>query len=147
MSSAGYSQTPLWKKLGLRDGHDLLLLDAPESFSLPDLPAGITCRRGAITDGPQPAAIVVLAFFEALAPLRESIPALAETIFPAGALWVIWPRRAAGHESDIREQDIRDLALPLGLVNVKVAAIDQDWSGLRLVWRSERRHASPATPG
>ena len=58
-----------------------------------------------------------------------------------------WPRRAAGHESDIRDQDIRDLALPLGLGDVKVAALDQDWSGLRLVWRKERRAASPARPG
>jgi hypothetical protein len=60
---------------------------------------------------------------------------------------VAWPRRAAGHESDIREQDIRTAALPLGLVGVKVAALDEDWSGLRLVWRKERRQAPPATPG
>jgi hypothetical protein len=75
------------------------------------------------------------------------LPGLAERIFPAGALWVAWPRRAAGHESDIRESDIRALALPLGLVDVKVAAIGEDWSGLRLVWRAERRQAAPAERG
>lgn len=58
-----------------------------------------------------------------------------------------WPRRAAGHESDIRDSDIRDLALPLGVVDVKVAAVDEDWSGLRLMWRRELRGASPSRPG
>jgi len=58
--------------------------------------------------------------------LRERIPELAPCIFPAGAIWVAWPRRAGDHDSDIREQDIRDLALPLGLVDVKVAALDED---------------------
>jgi len=54
-------------------------------------------------------------------------------------MWVAWPRRAGGHDSDIREQDIREQALELGLVDVKVAALDEHWSGLRLVWRVERR--------
>jgi hypothetical protein len=71
--------------------------------------------------------------------------------YSATPLWkelgVAWPRRAAGHLSDIRERDIRDLALPLGLLDVKVAALDEDWSGLRLVWRRERRQTSGATPG
>jgi hypothetical protein len=71
--------------------------------------------------------------------------------YSATPLWkklgVAWPRRAAGRLSDIRESDIRDLALPLGLVDVKVAALDEDWSGLRLVWRRERRQTSGATPG
>jgi hypothetical protein len=89
----------------------------------------------------------VIAFFVAQAGVRASLPALGERIFPDGALWVAWPRRAGGHDSDIREQDIRDVALPLGLVDVKVAALDDDWSGLRLVWRTERRRASGAGRG
>ena len=60
-------------------------------------------------------------------------------MFPAGGLWVAWPRKAGGHVSDISENDIRDVALPLGLVDNKVAALDDDWSGLRVVWRHERR--------
>jgi hypothetical protein len=142
--SAGYSQTPLWKKLGLREGSTLLLLDAPEGWDLPELPAGVASKRTASTEL---TADVVLAFFGSLAPLRERIHALGRMIFPAGAVWIAWPRRAAGHDSDIREQDIRDVALPLGLVDVKVAAIDEDWSGLRLVWRVEHRGASTATRG
>ena len=71
---------------------------------------------------------------------------LAPRIFPAGALWVAWPRRAAGHESDIRDNDVRSASLPLGLVDVKVAALDEDWSGLRLVWRADRRETSGGDP-
>ena len=96
---------------------------------------------------PRARAGTIVAFFVALAGLRESLPPLAERIFPDGALWIAWPRRAGGHDSDIREQDIRELALALGLVDVKVAALDDDWSGLRLVWRVERRRASPAGRG
>ena len=64
---------------------------------------------------------------------------LARRIYPAGALWVAWPRRAAGHRSDITDTVIRSRALSIGLVDVKVAAIDGDWSGLRVVWRTEHR--------
>jgi hypothetical protein len=64
---------------------------------------------------------------------------LARRIFPAGGLWLAWPRRAGGHDSDITENGLRDVALPLGIVDNKVAAIDEDWSGLRVVWRVEHR--------
>jgi len=74
-----------------------------------------------------------------MAKLSEWLPALAPRIFPAGSLWIAWPRRAGGHRSDISGESIRALALPLGLVDVKVAALDQHWSGLRMVWRRERR--------
>jgi hypothetical protein len=142
---AGYSGTPLWKKLGLREGARALLIDAPAGWRIPDAPADVTIRRerGAARRGA--GAENIIAFFCALAGVRESLPLLAQRIFPAGALWVAWPRRAGGHDSDIREQDIRDLALGLGLVDVKVAALDEDWSGLRLVWRRELRQSPPAT--
>jgi hypothetical protein len=138
---AGYSKTPLWKKLGVRPEQDLLLLDPPLGWSVPDLPAGVTIATETENADADEAAQLVIAFFSTLSRLRERVPMLAQRIFPAGAIWVAWPRRAGGHESDIRESDIRDVALPLGLVDVKVAALDEDWSGLRLVWRTERRHA------
>jgi hypothetical protein len=71
--------------------------------------------------------------------ITEQIGELARRIYPAGALWVAWPRRAAGHRSDITDTVIREHALPIGLVDVKVAAVDDDWSGLRLVWRAGAR--------
>jgi hypothetical protein len=137
---ASYSKTPLWRKLGVHPGDHIVLLDVPPNWSVPDLPDGVTSVVESRKRDPEetPAEILV-AFFSTLAELRASVPGLGQRIFPAGALWVAWPRRAGGHHSDIREQDIRDLALPLGLVDVKVAALDEDWSGLRLVWRKERR--------
>jgi hypothetical protein len=144
---AGYSKTPLWKKLGLRAGDRLLLIDSPSGWRVPDLPESVTSASEATAEHHESPAEVLIAFFSERRQLRELIPALAQRIFPAGAIWIAWPRRAAGHDSDIREHDVRAAALPLGLVDVKVAALDQDWSGLRLVWRVERRQASQATPG
>ncbi|MHB8243054.1 MAG: DUF3052 family protein [Solirubrobacteraceae bacterium] len=139
---AGYSKTPLWKKLGIREGDKLLLLDAPAKWKVPELPSDVTSTVGSARGGDEHAADLILAFFATRAQLIDAIPALAPRIFPDGAIWAVWPRRAGGHHSDIREQDIRDVALPLGLVDVKVAALDEDWSGLRLVWRRELRQTS-----
>ena len=85
---------------------------------------------------------MIIAFFGARDAIADELGGLARRIYPAGALWVAWPRRAAGHRSDITDNAIREDALPIGLVDVKVAAIDDDWSGLRLVWRAEYRDAS-----
>ena len=144
---AGYSQTPLWKKLGIRPGDRLLLVEPPPAWSVADLPEGVETSSETQSDGASGPADVAIAFCRTLAELRERLAELAGRIFPAGALWVAWPRRAGGHDSDIRDQDIRDLALPLGLVDVKVAALDEDWSGLRLVWRRELRHTSRPPSG
>jgi Protein of unknown function (DUF3052) len=144
---AGYSQKPLWTKLGLRDEDLLVLIDAPAGLRIPGRPPTAKLRRERSRDRDHGATRAILAFFVSLSDLREQLPALAPRIFPAGALWIAWPRRAAGHESDIRESDVRELALALGLVDVKVAAISDDWSGLRLVWRVERRRAAPAGRG
>src|SRR5207245_5689430 len=111
-------------------------------WSVPDVPEGVVSSVESSAEARAAPVDVVIAFNTALKDLSRNLPPLGRTIFPAGALWVAWPRRAAGHESDIREQDIRAVALPLGLVDVKVAALDEDWSGLRLVWRKELRQAS-----
>ena len=89
--------------------------------------------------GPDGPADLIIAFFSSRAAIPGDLGGLARRIHPAGALWVAWPRRAGGHRSDITDTVIRSEALPLGLVDVKVAAIDDDWSGLRLVWRTENR--------
>jgi hypothetical protein len=82
---------------------------------------------------------VIIAFFTRADDIGTQIEALARRIYPGGALWIAWPRRAAGHHSDITDNVIRAHALPVGLVDVKVAAIDDNWSGLRVVWRLENR--------
>jgi len=136
------AETPLWKKLGLRRGDRLLLVEPPADWRVADLPDDVVSAAEVDGTKADTAADVAIVFCSCLAGVRRSVPMLAPRIFPAGAVWVAWPRRAAGHESDIREQDIRSVALPLGLVDVKVAALDEDWSGLRLVWRRECRQAS-----
>ncbi len=120
-------------KLGIRPGQRVHLHDAPPGWALADAPAGLA---DAGADGP---ADLIIAFFTTAGDVAAEIGALARRIFPAGALWVAWPRRAGGHRSDITDTIIREHALPIGLVDVKVAAIDDDWSGLRLVWRVVNR--------
>jgi hypothetical protein len=138
---AGASAKPLWQKLGFKPGQEVLLIDAPAGWSIAGAPERISITRESSGENAASPAVAVISFFAALAGVRESLPLLAERIFPAGALWIAWPRRAGGHDSDIREQDIRELALALGLVDVKVAALDENWSGLRLVWRVKLRGA------
>jgi hypothetical protein len=129
--AAGYPSQAA--KLGLKPGQRVHLDGPPAGWALADPPGGLA---GADPDG---SADVIVAFFTSAADLPRRLGELARRIHPAGALWVAWPRRAAGHRSDITENLIRDHALPLGIVDVKVAAIDEDWSGLRLVWRTENR--------
>ncbi len=136
--AAGYSKTPLARKLGLRAGDRLVLLDAPDGWSVPEPPAGVEEARES-TGNSEAAADLVLAFCTTLAALEDAVRTQSSRIFPAGGLWIAWPRRAGGHRSEVTENDIRAVALPLGLVDVKVAALDEGWSGLRLVWRRENR--------
>ena len=135
MVPAGYSSTPLVRKLGIKAGDRLALIGAPKAWIVPDLPPGVVVSRRRDTS----AADVVVAFFPELATLQGDVPGLAARIAPDGALWTAWPRRAGGHRSDITDNEIRAASLPLGLVDVKVAALDEDWSGIKLVWRKELR--------
>ena len=130
--AAGYSGTPQLKKLGIVPGVRLDVVGASEDWRFETEPVGIE-------PAPTGAADVILAFARSAREVGELIPQLGERIRPAGALWIAWPRRAAGHASDVTENLLREVALPLGLVDVKVAAIDTDWSGLKLVWRRENR--------
>jgi hypothetical protein len=138
---AGYSSTPLARKLGVKPGARLALDGAPDGWRVPELPPGVeTPAEGEPAD-------VVVAFFREASDLPGRLPRLAGRIFPAGSLWVAWPRRAGGHESDITENGLRDHALPLGIVDTKVAALDEDWSGLKFMWRRELRSAPPPPTG
>jgi hypothetical protein len=132
---ASYSGTPLAKKLGVANGDRVLLAGAPTTWSIENLPADVSVvRRRSAT-----ASDVVVAFVRDLKSLQRDIEALAKSITVDGSLWIAWPRRAGGHLSDIRDNDVRAAALPLGLVDVKVAALDDDWSALKLKWRKELR--------
>jgi hypothetical protein len=140
--AAGYSGTPLAKKLGIKDGGELALVDAPPSWSVPDLPEGVTVTRtpsGARrTTTPLAEVDVALVFCRAAVDVA-AISSLVESLGANSALWVAWPRKAGGHVSDVDENLLREVLLPTGVVDVKVAALDVDWSGLKFVWRKENR--------
>lgn len=125
--------TPQARKLGLKPGQRVALAGPPPGWTLADPPSGL---RPGDEDG---AADVIIAFFRTSPEIADGLPDLARQIFPSGAIWAAWPRRAAGHISDITDNVVREQALELGLVDGKVAAIDDNWSGLRLVWRKENR--------
>jgi hypothetical protein len=136
--TAGYSGTPQARKLGLRPGVRVAVVDAPAGWALTDPPEELDVVAGVES------ADVVIAFVRSGEELAETAEEQGRRIFPAGALWLAWPRRAAGHRSDITEDGIRAAVLPLGLVDVKIAALDNDWSALKVVWRVEHRTNPPA---
>jgi len=134
--SAGYSGTPLAKKLGIVEGSSVALLGEPDGFreSLAPIPDGVEFRstlRGHLD--------VVVFFVTRRRDLERRIDAAGRSIHPAGGLWVSWPKRASRVPTDMTEDVVRDVALPLGLVDNKVCAISDVWSGLRVVWRREHR--------
>ncbi len=131
--SAGYSGTPPAKKLGVKEGAVLVLAGAPQGWSLPGLPAGVTVKSslGGRFD-------VAVVFVRSAAELRRKVDTVARAPDEA-AVWIAWPRKAAGHASDVTEDLLREVLLPRGLVDVKVAAIDEDWTGLKFVRRKELR--------
>ncbi|MBV9416678.1 MAG: DUF3052 domain-containing protein [Solirubrobacterales bacterium] len=134
---AGYSGTPLVRKLGIKPDTRLALIGAPEGFdaTLGELPLGVQVRRRL---GGRPLDVIV-AFHTRRAELERRLPALANALDPAGGLWIAWPKRASGVTSDLTDVVVRDLGLAGGLVDNKVCAIDQIWSGLRLVYRLRDR--------
>jgi hypothetical protein len=135
---AGYSGTPLPQKLGIKPGHAVAVLGSPRGWAIEGLPDGVALRSRA--QGPLD---VIVAFFDQRARLERRLPILVRALRADGGLWIAWPRKAAGHVSDISENDLRDLILPSGLVDTKVAALDEDWSGLKFVWRKELRAGLP----
>jgi len=136
---AGYSGTPLVKKLGIKPGATLGLIGAPDGFddTLGELPDGVTVRRRL-----QGRLDVIVAFYVERSALERRLPALRDALQPAGGLWVAWPKRASGVATDVSETVVRELGLAAGLVDNKVCAIDAVWSGLRLVYRLRDRPAA-----
>ncbi|MDC0770722.1 DUF3052 domain-containing protein [Streptomyces sp. HD] len=131
-----YSGTPLAKKIGIKPGHRVRLRHAPAHWDIPGLPEG--CEVG---EGSPRGADVAVAFYRSYGDLVADGPTLVGDLADDAMLWIAWPRRAAGHVSDITENALRELFLPLGIVDVKVAALGEDWSGLKFVRRRENRSA------
>jgi hypothetical protein len=130
------SGTPLVRKLGIKPGTRMGVIEAPDGFAslLGELPGGVVLRTRA--RGPLD---LIVAFFDRVGRLEQRLPALREALDPAGGLWVAWPKRTSGVATDLSENLVRELGLAAGLVDNKVCAIDEVWSGLRLVVRLRDR--------
>ncbi len=132
---AGYSATPLAKKLGIKEGQRVVLLGAPDGFEAllaPLPPVALATTLGTRAD-------VIVLFTKRRAVLEQRFAAIAAALDPAGGFWVAWPKRASKVPTDMTEDVVRQIGLPRGLVDNKVCAIDAIWSGLRLVVRLENR--------
>jgi hypothetical protein len=133
---AGYSKTPLIKKLGIKAQYAVYFHEAPEHYLslLGDMPAGVTIHQTAPDD---------LDFIHLFARQKEQLHAdllrLKGKIAKDGMIWISWYKRSAKIPTDVTEDVIREVALPMGLVDVKVCAVDEQWSGLKLMWRKELR--------
>ena len=134
--SAGYSGTPLAKKLGIKSGHRVAVVNEPPDLRdlLTDLPDGVTFQSD-LTGEPD----VVLAFNTEHAALASSLDAMADAVFPDRMIWLAWPKKAAKVETDLTGDVVRATVLATKLVDVKVCAISEIWSGLKVVWRTEHR--------
>lgn len=130
MALAGYSGTPLAKKLGIKEGMVIRLVNPPDDYTsfFTDLPIDVTFTKDAAI-----AKQMVHFFTKDIAALAKDIVALRQEIFPNGLIWISWPKKAAKIPCNITEDDIRQLALANGLVDVKVCAVSDIWSGLKLV--------------
>jgi len=136
MAVAGYSGTPLAKKLGIASGSRVLAISAPDGYTgwLAPLPEDVAFVSKLTGD----TAIIHL-FCDQRAALARELARLRKTIAPAAAVWVSWPKKSSKVPTDITEDTIREVALPLGFVDIKVCAVSDIWSGLKLVIRKELR--------
>ena len=135
-STAGYSGTPLAKKLGIKDGTRVLVIDPPANYLelIAPLPAGAS-----VIDKPTNDVDLIHFFTNTRDGLAAGLNQYKKLIKQDGAIWVSWYKKAAKLPTEITEDFIRDVALPLGLVDIKVCAVDEKWSGLKLVIRRENR--------
>ena len=133
---AGYSGTPLAQKLGIKTGQKLVTIAAPAGYRklLAPLPEGVS-----FTSEIKAGAVFVHLFVSERKVLEKELKRLRKLIADTGILWISWPKKSSGVTTDITEDTIREVALPLGFVDVKVCAVDETWSGLKLMVRRENR--------
>lgn len=138
---AGYSGTPLVKKLGVKDGFKIHAIGAPADYRslLAPLPAAVK-----FTSATNPSTNMIHLFVTQRARLARALEGLRKKMAPDASIWVSWPKQASKMSTDITENTIREVALPLGFVDIKVCAVTDIWSGLKLVVRKELRKGAAA---
>lgn len=134
--SAGYSGTPLWKKLGMKDGQKTWRSKMPASVAAEIAQSGL---RPVLVRTPAAGIEMAHVFVTRRAELAEHLARLRPLLAPAGVIWVSWPKKTSGMATDVTEDVVRAECLPLGLVDIKVCAVDATWSGLKLVVRKSER--------
>jgi hypothetical protein len=135
---AGYSGKPLPQKLGIKPGMTVVTINAPTNYRrlLDTIPQGVT-----FSDRLKPGSSFVHVFIKKRSELETRLSALREKMADTGTVWVSWPKRSSGMPTDVTEDVVRAVALPLGFVDVKVCAIDETWSGLKLMVRRRNRQS------
>lgn len=133
---AGYSATPLVRKLGIKPGQRVATIEAPKGYRelLAPIPEGVSFTKEVAADAP-----FVHLFVKERRILSSELKRLRRLLADTGVLWVSWPKKASNVKTDITEDVIREVCLPLGFVDVKVCAVDETWSGLKLMIRREKR--------
>ena len=133
---AGYSGTPLVKKLGIKPGHRITFIAAPKNYAatLGKLPPEVSVSRA-----PNGTLDFIQLFVRNRSALESELPRAQGVLAQGGMLWISWPKQASGIRTDLNENTIREFALASGLVDVKVCAVDDTWSGLKLVYRVRDR--------
>ncbi len=133
---AGYSGTPLAKKLGIKPGHTVATVNEPEEFRslLVDLPDDVDLD-GTLEHNPD----VVIAFYTQREELESELASLADAVFPDRTIWLAWPKKTAKVETDLTQDVVRAAVLATKLVDIKVCAISDTWSGQKIVWRKDHR--------
>ena len=139
--TAGYSGTPLPQKLGIKPGTIVVALNPPENYRrlLNPIPSGVNFATRPLGNTK-----FIHLFVKERRILQQHLQSLRDKIAEDAVIWVSWPKKSSGVPSDVTEDTIRAVALPLGLVDVKVCAVDETWSGLKLVIRRENRKAKKA---
>ena len=134
----GYSDKPLWKKLGVKEGFKILLINIsryPEVSYLREFTGAIDTVKGY-----ESGLDMIHLFADSLSALSHEMEKASQSIKKNGMIWISWPKKSSKKDTDITEDRIRDIVLPMGLVDVKVCSVtDELWSGLKVVWRQENR--------
>jgi len=141
---AGYSKRPLAEKLGIKEGWKIALINVPAGYgaTLGKLP-----RKTTVTHRLQGSMQFIQFFARRRAEIEREFASLKRALVPNGVLWISWPKGSSGAETDLNENVIREISLTHGLVDVKVCAVDDTWSGLKLVYRSKDRESLDSTDG
>ena len=133
---AGYSKRSLAQKLGIKEGFRIAILNPPGNYTklLGVLPSGVTAD-----EKPEKGMDLIHCFVKDKREAARTVSALRDKISPRGALWVSWPKGSSGVSTDLNENVLREIGLKTGLVDVKVCAVDETWSGLKFVYRLKNR--------